>query len=62
MYVIKPLTGAMEREFDVIIFGATGFTGSLVAEYFARHYLHSDVKWALAGRSAEKLQVCLKRA
>ncbi len=41
------------REFDVVVFGATGFTGRLVAEYLAAQ--HSDVKWAMAGRSEDKL-------
>lgn len=43
-----------DREFDVIIFGATGFTGRLVAEYIQSEY-GSDVKWAMAGRSEDKL-------
>jgi short subunit dehydrogenase-like uncharacterized protein len=40
------------REFDIIVYGATGFTGRLVAEYLAarRH-----TGWAMAGRSADKL-------
>ncbi len=44
-----------DREFDVIVFGATGYTGRLVAEYLNQHYAGSDVKWAMAGRSADKL-------
>lgn len=42
------------REFDIIVYGATGFTGRLVAEYLAANY--ADVKWAMAGRSLTKLQ------
>lgn len=42
------------REFDVIIYGATGFTGRLVAEYMDNEY-GSSVKWAMAGRSMDKL-------
>ncbi len=42
------------RKFDVVVFGATGFTGRLVAEYLASEY-GTDVKWAMAGRSTEKL-------
>ena len=42
------------REFDLIVFGATGFTGRLVAEY-----LHlsgaGGARWAIAGRSLDKL-------
>ena len=45
------------RELDVIVFGATGFTGTLVAEYLVRQYgLGRDLKWAIAGRSASKLE------
>jgi short subunit dehydrogenase-like uncharacterized protein len=45
------------REFDVIVYGATGFTGKLVAEYLLRQYgLDGDLSWAIAGRSASKLE------
>jgi len=45
------------REFDIIIQGATGFTGTLVAEYLLRQYgVGNDLRWALAGRSEDKLQ------
>lgn len=41
---------------DVVIYGATGFTGKLVVEYMAKTYpAGSGVAWAMAGRSAEKL-------
>jgi short subunit dehydrogenase-like uncharacterized protein len=43
-----------DREFEIIVYGATGFTGRLVAEYLARHY--PQRKWAMAGRSLSKLQ------
>lgn len=43
------------REFDVVVFGATGFTGRLVAEYLASEYGGEGVRWAMAGRSREKL-------
>lgn len=43
-------------EFDIIVYGATGFTGRLVAEYLAQQYGQANgVSWAMAGRSAEKL-------
>src|SRR6195256_4066065 len=42
--------------FDIIVYGATGFTGQLVAEYLAAHYTgKTDPKWAMAGRSLDKL-------
>ena len=40
-------------EFDLIVYGATGFTGRLIAEYI--NNTHPDRKWAMAGRSADKL-------
>ena len=43
-----------QAEFDVIIYGATGFTGRLVAEYMENQYGRT-LNWAMAGRSAEKL-------
>ena len=48
---------ADKREFDIIVYGATGFTGRLVAEYLVQHYAgRADApKWAMAGRSADKL-------
>jgi len=52
------LTGEHQdkREFDIIIQGATGFTGTLVAEYLLRQYgAGGDLRWALAGRSEKKL-------
>ena len=45
---------AAAREFELVLWGATGFTGQLVAEYLVRH--HPDTRLALAGRSREKLE------
>ncbi len=43
-------------KFDIVVYGATGFTGRLVAEYLASHYAgKADLKWAMAGRSLDKL-------
>ena len=45
------------REFDIVVYGASGFTGRLVAEYLHQQYgADGDVKWAMAGRSEEKLK------
>jgi short subunit dehydrogenase-like uncharacterized protein len=42
--------------FDIIVYGATGFTGQLVVEYLATQYRGDDeLKWAMAGRSLDKL-------
>ena len=44
------------NKFDIVVYGATGFTGQLVAEYLAAHYTgNSGPKWAMAGRSPDKL-------
>jgi len=43
---------AENREFDIIVYGATGYTGRLVAEYLKDK---NGLKWAMAGRSADKL-------
>jgi short subunit dehydrogenase-like uncharacterized protein len=44
-------------KFDIVVYGATGFTGQLVAEYLAEHYRGDrDLKWAMAGRSLDKLK------
>ena len=42
--------------FDLVVYGATGFTGQLVAEYLASQYKNDrQLKWAMAGRSLDKL-------
>lgn len=46
----------MARTFDLVVFGASGFTGRLVAEYLQRRLSsHVGMRWALAGRHAAKL-------
>ncbi len=42
-------------EFDIIVYGASGFTGRLVAEYLAAKYGGGDLNWAIAGRDLDKL-------
>ena len=45
------------RDYDIVLFGATGFTGCLVAEYLQEVYGNGeDLSWAIAGRSEEKLR------
>jgi len=44
-------------KFDIVVYGATGFTGQLVAEYLAARYRgDQQLKWAMAGRSMDKLK------
>jgi len=52
-----PGPGRDGRELDVVLHGATGFTGRLVAEHLlVRHGADGDLRWALSGRSREKLE------
>ncbi|HET6867663.1 MAG TPA: saccharopine dehydrogenase NADP-binding domain-containing protein [Solirubrobacteraceae bacterium] len=44
-----------DRSYDIVVFGATGFTGALTAEYLARH-APAETRWALAGRNMDKLE------
>jgi short subunit dehydrogenase-like uncharacterized protein len=45
-----------DREFDLVLWGATGFTGRLVAEYLLGRYGRGDsLRWALGGRSEARL-------
>src|SRR5580698_1760265 len=43
------------RDFDVILYGATGFTGRQTVAYFAAH-APSNLRWAIAGRNQKKLE------
>ena len=47
----------MAKQFDIVIYGATGYTGRLVAEHFLREYGDSPdaPTWAMAGRNPDKL-------
>ena len=45
------------RELDIVVYGATGFTGRLVAEYLNNQYgVNGELLWAMAGRSQSKLE------
>ena len=44
----------MDKKFDIIIYGATGFTGSLGAKYMDKY--SNEFKWAIAGRNSNKLE------
>jgi short subunit dehydrogenase-like uncharacterized protein len=50
----------MNREFDIILFGASGFTGKLVAEYLSTRTAEEGARWALAGRSRQKVEAVRK--
>ncbi len=44
-----------DRSLDVVVFGATGFTGRLVCDYLARRGKEEPTRWAIAGRNPDKL-------
>lgn len=44
-----------DRQYECVVFGATGYTGKYTAEHIAKQ-LPTDLKWAIAGRSEAKLQ------
>jgi short subunit dehydrogenase-like uncharacterized protein len=44
-----------DRAYDLVVWGATGFTGRLVAEHLAERYERTDLDWAIAGRDREGL-------
>ena len=47
----------MDREFDIVVWGATGFTGRLVARYLAEQYgIGGEVRWTIGGRNESKLK------
>ena len=48
----------VSRQYDVIVWGASGFTGKLVVEYFLQQ-TGNDIVWAVAGRSRQKLEQVL---
>lgn len=58
LFVLAIESSAMSssRQYDIVVFGATGYTGKLTAEYITTH-LPTDLRWALAGRSQSKLRV-----
>ena len=53
---MKPAT---EDQFDLVLFGATSFVGQIITQYLSQHLADSPIRWALAGRSAEKLHQLL---
>ena len=49
------VTNRQQRDLDIVLFGATGFTGTLTAEYLAAH-APAGTRWGLAGRNRSKLE------
>jgi short subunit dehydrogenase-like uncharacterized protein len=51
---------ADQRDHDIVLFGGTGFTGALTAQYLASH-AGDTTRWALAGRNMDKLEALRER-
>ncbi|MFE6282047.1 saccharopine dehydrogenase family protein [Streptomyces sp. NPDC057877] len=49
-----------DRPYDIVLFGATGFVGTLTAEYLAAH-APGGLRWAIAGRDARRLEELRER-
>ncbi len=47
------------KEYELVLFGATGYTGTLCAEHITTH-LPTDLRWAVAGRSTNKLSALVQ--
>lgn len=55
------VSGTMSsRKYDVVVWGATGFTGVLVTEYCAQIFPSINISWAIAGRTKAKLEELAK--
>ena len=44
------------KKFDLIVWGATGYTGKLVCEYLIKKYTNTDLRWAIGGRNKSKIK------
>jgi short subunit dehydrogenase-like uncharacterized protein len=55
-YHITTCIAMAPRKYDIVVWGSTGFTGQLTAKYLANTYPGSSLKWAMAGRSQEKMR------
>ncbi len=46
----------VNKTYDIIVYGATGFTGQLICEYLNNHQDAKNIKWGIAGRNQQKLE------
>jgi short subunit dehydrogenase-like uncharacterized protein len=51
-----------DRQYDVVLYGATGFTGRQTVQYFARNTRPGAVRWAIAGRNPQQLEAVRSQA
>jgi hypothetical protein len=52
----KKASDVEDRIYDVVVFGASGFTGKMAAIYIAKQYNNTNVRWAIAGRRLNALK------
>jgi short subunit dehydrogenase-like uncharacterized protein len=52
----------LSNRLDILIFGASGYTGQYVVEEMARKGIQFGFKWGIAGRTADKLKQVLQHA
>src|SRR4029077_9312812 len=51
-----------QRQYDVVLYGASGFTGRQTVQYFAGNTHPSEVRWAIAGRNKQALEAAREQA
>jgi short subunit dehydrogenase-like uncharacterized protein len=51
-----------DRQYDVVLYGASGFTGRQTVQYFSRNTRPSDLRWAIAGRNRQALEAAREQA
>jgi short subunit dehydrogenase-like uncharacterized protein len=49
-----------KKKYDIVLFGVTGFTGKLAAEYLLQHHRKESLRWAVCARNKSKAQEVLK--
>jgi short subunit dehydrogenase-like uncharacterized protein len=49
------MMASQSRQYEIVLLGATGYTGKLTAEYIQEH-VATDLKWAIAGRNGKRLE------
>lgn len=59
MFTFKPMT---DRKYDVVLYGASGFTGKQTVQYFAGNVHPSELRWAIAGRNQQSLEAAREQA
>ena len=46
----------VEKKYDIIVHGATGFTGGLICDYLSTHLDVKSIKWGISGRNNKKIE------